>query len=49
MYEDDREEEISQSDAEPVKKVTINDASTLQSVDDDTDQRGLQKRSPWCP
>ena len=27
MYEYDREEEISKSDAEPVKKVTINDAS----------------------
>ena len=32
MHEDDREEEISQSDAEPVKKVTINDASTSLSV-----------------
>ena len=32
MYEDDREEETSQSDVEPVKRVTINDASTLLGV-----------------
>ena len=32
MYEDDREEEILQSDAGPVKKVTINEVSTLLSV-----------------
>ena len=32
VYEDDREEEISQSDAEPVKKVPISEASILLSV-----------------
>ena len=32
MYEDDREEEILQSDAETVKKVTISEDSTLPSV-----------------
>ena len=32
MYEEDREEEILQSDAEPLKEVTINEASTLLSV-----------------
>ena len=32
VHEDDREEEISQSDAEPVKKATISEDSTLQSA-----------------
>ena len=32
MYEDDHEEEMLQSDAEPVKKVTISEVSTLLSV-----------------
>ena len=32
MYEDDREEEISQSDAEPTKKAMISEDSTLQSA-----------------
>ena len=33
MYDDDREKDISQPDAEPVKKVTINEASALLSVE----------------
>ena len=32
MHEDDHEEETLQSDAETVKKVTINEISTLLSV-----------------
>ena len=32
VYEVDREEEISQSDAEPVKKETISEDSTLHSA-----------------
>ena len=47
MYEDDREEEISQSDAEPVKKATINETFFLEVRDVDTDPEGLSRESPW--
>ena len=33
MFEDDREEESLQSDAETAKKVTINEASAMLSVE----------------
>ena len=46
VHEDDRQEEISQPDAETVKKVTINEASTLLSVVT-TLTRRLVKRNPW--
>ena len=32
MYQDDHEEEISQSDVEPMEKVTINETSTVLSA-----------------
>ena len=45
MYEDDREEEISQSDAEPVKKATINETSTSFERRDYTDLKSRREKS----
>ena len=47
MYEDDREEKISQSDAEPLKKVTNQRCFYLAERRDNNDLR-LAQISPWC-